>query len=157
MLKCQWEVAGHGIIFRFIDEYFFLSNFYQAKFSYNNIIYPTAEHCYQAAKATDDDDWADIVGAKYPGYAKIIGRNLKNIRPDWNEVRLTIMYNIVKAKFEQNKDIGTKLIATENKVLVEGNLHGDVFWGVGLGTGYGYNHLGRILMQVREELNNASS
>ena len=33
-----------------------------------------------------------------------------------------------------------------------GNTWGDTCWGVDLRTGQGENHLGRILMKVREEL-----
>jgi hypothetical protein len=36
--------------------------------------------------------------------------------------------------------------------LVEGNRWGDQFWGVDLRTGLGENHLGKILMKVRDEL-----
>ena len=35
---------------------------------------------------------------------------------------------------------------------MEGNGWHDTFWGVDLKTGEGEKHLGRILMQVREEL-----
>ncbi len=36
--------------------------------------------------------------------------------------------------------------------VVEGNHWGDTCWGVDNRTGQGENHLGKILMQVREEL-----
>ena len=42
--------------------------------------------------------------------------------------------------------------AKNNKVLVEGNRWGDTCWGVDTRTGRGENHLGKILMNVREEL-----
>ncbi len=45
-----------------------------------------------------------------------------------------------------------KLLATGARKLVEGNTWKNVFWGVDLRTGEGENHLGQILMQVREEL-----
>lgn len=42
------------------------------------------------------------------------------------------------------------LLATQDRPLEEGNRHGDRFWGtVG---GQGRNWLGRILMQVRDEI-----
>ena len=62
------------------------------------------------------------------------------------------MEDIVRAKFTQNQDMKQQLLATGNLVLVEGNGWHDTFWGVDLKTGEGENHLGRILMQVREEL-----
>jgi predicted NAD-dependent protein-ADP-ribosyltransferase YbiA (DUF1768 family) len=35
---------------------------------------------------------------------------------------------------------------------MEGNSWGDSFWGVSLDTGMGTNHLGRILMDIRDQL-----
>lgn len=43
-----------------------------------------------------------------------------------------------------------KLLATGDAELVEGNTWGDRFWGVC--NGVGQNWLGRLLMQVRDEI-----
>jgi len=56
----------------------------------------------------------------------------------------------VRAKFEQNPDLAAKLIATGDEELVEGNTWGDTYWGVCRGVGQ--NKLGKILMNVRQEL-----
>lgn len=45
-----------------------------------------------------------------------------------------------------------QLIATGEEELVEGNRWNDKFWGVCLMTGQGENWLGRLLMQVRDEI-----
>lgn len=37
-------------------------------------------------------------------------------------------------------------------MLEEGNWWGDKFWGVGIKTREGYNHLGKVVMCVRERL-----
>ena len=42
------------------------------------------------------------------------------------------------------------LLATGEEYLVEGNTWGDKYWGVC--GGIGLNHLGKLLMQVRDEL-----
>ena len=42
------------------------------------------------------------------------------------------------------------LLATGDAKIVEGNTWGDVFWGVC--NGVGENHLGEILMKVRQDL-----
>ena len=60
------------------------------------------------------------------------------------------MYEIVKAKFEQNPKLRDYIICTRNEELVEGNNWNDRYWGVC--NGEGYNKLGRILMLVRDEL-----
>jgi predicted NAD-dependent protein-ADP-ribosyltransferase YbiA (DUF1768 family) len=57
----------------------------------------------------------------------------------------------VLAKFEQFPYLAAKLIETGTATLVEGNHWGDTFWGVDHEQG-GENHLGKILMAVREAL-----
>lgn len=62
------------------------------------------------------------------------------------------MEEVVRAKFTQNEDLKALLLATGDSVLEEGNTWHDIFWGVETRTRKGENHLGRIMMQVREEL-----
>ena len=66
------------------------------------------------------------------------------------EVKDQIMYEIVLNKFSQNEELREKLIATGDEYLAEGNTWHDTYWGVC--NGKGKNKLGKILMQVREEL-----
>ena len=62
------------------------------------------------------------------------------------------MKDIVREKFKQNDDLMRMLlIDTGNEELVEGNYWGDSFWGVDLKTNEGENHLGIILMELRDE------
>lgn len=138
--------AGHPIINRFDGRYHFLSNFYEVPVTYNGITYRNTEAAFQAQKCLERaHEFADISANE----AKRLGRKV-TLRPDWNDVRIDIMHNIVLAKFRQNTDLYEQLIATGDCELIEGNYWGDRFWGVCSGTGE--NHLGQILMQVREEL-----
>lgn len=125
----------------FRGKYRFLSNFY-SNFG------KSAEHYYQAEKAVNKDDAQWIRNARTPGEAKRRGRKVK-MRTDWDEVKLEVMRRIVRTKFE-DKGLARLLLATDSVELIEGNYWGDVFWGVCRGVGE--NHLGKILMQVREEL-----
>ncbi len=84
-----------------------------------------------------------------PGEAKKYGRTVV-MRSDWDEVKLEVMENIVRAKFMQLPYLREKLLLTEDIILEEGNTWGDTFWGVY--DGEGTNHLGLILMKVRKEL-----
>ena len=84
-----------------------------------------------------------------PSSAKRKGRRVK-LRDDWEEVKDQIMYEIVLNKFSQNEELRKKLIATGDEYLEEGNTWHDTYWGVC--NGKGKNKLGKILMQVREEL-----
>lgn len=74
------------------------------------------------------------------------------LRGDWEGVKDRIMEEVVRAKFAQNPELLEMLIATGCRELVEGNRWHDSYWGVDLRTGIGDNHLGLILMKVREEL-----
>lgn len=49
-----------------------------------------------------------------------------------------------------HSDLRKKLLATGDAELVENNTCGDVFWGIC--DGVGENHLGKILMLVRDRL-----
>lgn len=133
---------------RFDGEYAYLSNFYPAATMYGRLIYPSSETAYQAAKCVNPGDTVQFTGLSAK-QAKRRGRQIK-LREDWDEIRLQVMYDVVYAKFSQNPDLARKLIDTYPTYLEEGNTWGDTFWGVS--NGAGSNHLGKILMQVREEL-----
>ena len=83
--------------------------------------------------------------------SKRAGRRVK-LRKDWEEVKLRIMEEVVRAKFLQHPDLANKLIDTGDEELIEGNCWNDRFWGVDIRTGIGENNLGKILMKVRSEL-----
>jgi len=74
------------------------------------------------------------------------------LRPDWDDVRIGVMEEVVRAKFNQNPHLAARLMATGQMPLVEGNDWGDTFWGVDVKTGKGENNLGKILMKIRSEL-----
>jgi len=59
------------------------------------------------------------------------------------------MYNAVLSKFKNNADLKQNLLDTGKRLLIEGNHWKDDYWGFRLDEGYGQNHLGRILMQIR--------
>lgn len=70
--------------------------------------------------------------------------------------KITTMKNILSQKFcwELNPSLSEKLVATNQSLLIEGNIWQDTFWGFCLYEGYGLNHLGRLLMQRRTLLKN---
>lgn len=132
----------------FDGEYEFLSNFYEQPILYIGHWFNTTEHAFQAAKAALDSDVKRIQAAKTPGQAKRLGRKIQ-LRSDWEAVKLQIMFDILWIKFE-NPDLRAKLLATGNQPLVEGNNWGDKFWGKV--DGVGKNHLGIVLMDVRQKI-----
>jgi hypothetical protein len=60
------------------------------------------------------------------------------------------MYEVVQAKFTQHEELKVLLLSTGTATLIE-HTENDDYWGDG-GDGSGKNKLGKILMQLREEL-----
>jgi ribA/ribD-fused uncharacterized protein len=131
----------------------FLSNFHSSPIEFHCMKFPTVEHAFQAAKMASQADYLKVARAETPGEAKRLGRTLP-MRSDWDIIKFDIMYQLVKAKFEQNPRLASKLLETKKAELVEGTWWNDRIWGIDNYTGIGQNNLGKILMKVREELKN---
>ncbi len=140
-----------NVIDNFSGEYKFLSNFYPCTFSYRSMSWASAEHAYQAMKATKVEDLELIRLANSPGMAKRLGRCI-TVREDWERVKDEFMSHIVYAKFSQNPELKAKLLATGDATLIEGNNWGDKYWGVVYPENVGQNKLGGILHSVRRDL-----
>lgn len=141
-----------NVIDRFIGKYSFLSNFWRCNIRFEGKTYPSTEHAFQAAKTLNDSDRETIRKLTAPKEAKRFGRRVK-LRKDWESVKLNIMEMVIEQKFKDPELRGC-LLETGDAKLVEGNSWGDVFWGQC--DGVGENHLGRILMKVREKIRNES-
>lgn len=141
------------MINHFRKEYAFLSNFTAVNIEYDKVIYPSVENFYVAMKTLDDEIRVQI-SKMSASEAKKFGKAMK-IRPDWDKVKLDVMCWGLCEKFKQ-EPFKSKLLATKNENIVEGNYWGDTFWGVDLkqNPNVGENYLGRILMKVREVLKN---
>ena len=141
-------------ILKFEGQYRFLSNFWFAQVQLDGVYYPSVEHAYQAAKTLDPELRKPFYGPDTSaGDAKRMGKELA-IRPDWNEVRLGIMEDLVRQKFEHSI-LQNRLLSTAPGMLIEGNYWHDQFWGdcncVKHKDIPGENNLGKILMKVRDE------
>jgi ribA/ribD-fused uncharacterized protein len=114
--------------------------------------FPSAEHAFQAAK-TESITIKEQFLRGTPKQAKKLGRTIE-LRYNWEEIKLQVGEEVIRAKFAQNPKLASKLLATETEQLVEGNMCHDNFWGVcHCGKcGFGHNHLGEILMKIRGEL-----
>ncbi len=132
----------------FRGKYSFLSNFYDSPLEYDGLCYRNSEAAFQSQKTLKNREQFCNLS---PSDAKKLGRRVQ-LRNDWENVKLEVMYNVVKAKFSQNEYLKDMLLATGQEYLEEGNNWGDKFWGTC--NGVGENMLGKILMRVREELNN---
>lgn len=137
------------IINKFDGEYFFLSNFYPAPITWKGKVYPTNEHFYQAFKTANGFHHEAIRKAATPSLAKKYGRAVTLIN-DWEHEKHTVMLLALYLKFTQHQNLLTKLLATDDIHLEEGNTWGDKVWGTV--NGMGFNYLGKYLMRTRKIL-----
>lgn len=174
-------MAGDGAVrfYRPDGEYGELSNFYplDTPIRIDGMNFKTSEHLYQAQKYWDHDNAAnmayatEISMASTPGKSKILGNRRRLYRcpypwqielnrimdkhPDartidgFHEKKLDIMLWVLRYKFGIDKHCRKVLLSTGDRHLIEASPIDD-FWGGGK-DGRG-NHLGRLLMVVREEL-----
>lgn len=133
----------------FDGEFAFLSNFSPSPVFLDGVAFPTVEHAFQAAKTLDPAERDLVLAAVTPGRAKRVGRRV-TLRPDWEEVRLLVMGDLLQQKFAFGTALARSLLATGDTLLIEGNAWHDTFWGVC--DGVGKNHLGRLLMAIRANL-----
>lgn len=126
------------------------SNFAFYPIRVDNIVFPTVEHFYQWSKITNEKYKELILLTPSPVEAKRIGGYKKaKMRDDWGKIKVDVMLRGVKAKFEQHAELMELLLNTGDSEIIHDSPW-DNFWGNGP-KGDGYNMLGKILMQVRDE------
>ncbi len=152
-------------------EFGFLSHFYPSPITLDGEEWPTVEHYYQAQKSFSPAYRAAIRAAETPGAAKQLAANPdpdrpaarkswflasgETPRPDWAAVKRDIMRRADLAKFTQHPDLAERLLATGTAELIEDSPF-EPFWGAGY-DGSGENWAGRVLMEVRDQLQSGGS
>lgn len=147
------------------EEYGCFSNWYPAEFDYVRHFTSSEQFMmYHKVLMFGKYDLADqIMQTSDPAKCKkIAGQKFPEFNTDiWEKTCYTIVKRGVKAKFTQSEDIRKILLDTGNELLAECSPY-DKKWGIGIDIGdpdrltvskwKGQNLLGRILMEVREEL-----
>ncbi len=149
----DWEKHLLGFInFYHLDgDYGCFSNFARYPLELKDKIWPTSEHYFQAQKFVGTEYEEAVRLAESPRIAAQMGRDRNRpLRSDWEMVKVDVMREAVMAKFTQHLELREMLIGTGFSVLIE-HTENDGYWGDG-GSGKGKNMLGRILMEIREEL-----
>lgn len=128
----------------------------------NDIKIRTVEALYQSFKFTSHPEIQQvIIEQKSPMAAKYKAIKYKEfIRKDWDDIKLSIMEWCIRVKITQNyASFGNMLLETGDSSIVEYSSR-DSFWGadyIDVNLLSGENHLGKILMKLREELKTTSS
>ena len=137
------------IITRFRGPFKFLSNLYPTPITYKGNTYCCLEAAYQAQKSLDPAIHERFANIRLPYKARGMGQRIKTIRPDWFDIRISIMEELLYIKFS-HPQLKEWLQCTGQSKIVECNTWGDTFWGIY--NGVGENHLGTLLMKVRDTL-----
>ncbi|WP_067812516.1 NADAR family protein [Actinomadura kijaniata] len=123
-----------------------LRNEFPAPITVDGTTYPTVEHAYWALSTTDEA-LAERVRAGDSAAARDLAAEGPS-RPGWDDVRLAVMTELLRTKFDQHPDLADVLLATG-----DGRIHyasaPSPFWGTGE---EGRNWIGRLLELVRSEL-----
>ena len=99
---------------------------------------------------------SQIADMESPEEAAQLGRQMQRtrpdlVRPDWSsETKTAIMLAALSAQFEAHAGPREMLLSTRGLELAEASPN-DFFWGWGY-DGSGGNQLGKLLVQVREEI-----
>ena len=116
----------------------------------------SVEAAFQSQKSTDDTEIEKFT-TMTAREAKRAGRSVK-LRPDWEEVKLDVMYEACLAKFSQHEYLKDALLSTGDEEIIENTTawH-DNIWGncecSRCINREGKNLLGKTLMKVRSTLN----
>ncbi len=126
-----------------------LSNYSPCLIFYMGHAYNSVEHAYQAQKTLDPKLQKIVRDQPTPAQSKKFARAMP-LRADWDNVKITIMRELLQEKFTQEPEKSV-LLSTDHAPLIEGNWWNDTFWGQ-CPLGNGKNWLGLLLMQTRAEL-----
>jgi type I restriction enzyme S subunit len=123
----------------------------------NGVRILTVEALYQACRFPHRPEvQRKIIEQTSPMTAKMVGKPFRaDSRPDWDRVRVKIMRWVLRLKLAMHwTKFSELLLSTGDRPIVEDSRKDD-FWGAMLTSGttlIGMNVLGRLLMELREEI-----
>ena len=127
------------------------SNFSDHPVAIGGSLFSTSEHYFQAMKFEGTPYFEEVRCCDTPGESAKMGRRRDlPLRPDWEVIKNSVMFDVCLAKFTQHPQLTKVLLSTGDAKLVE-HTRNDRYWGDG-GDGTGGNWLGKTLMAVREEI-----
>jgi len=121
-----------------------LDNFYRCSFQVNGEVWHSSEQYYQACKFPDDAALRERIRQAEEGMGsyKLGNSDHAQLRSDWEEVKVDVMYEANLQKFRQNPSLTKLLVASQGPITAMGG-----FWKT-------WNEI--ILERIREVLRGAS-
>lgn len=159
MCNIKTRLVGDGLGFQGEESY--LSNFYPATLTIEQMSFSSAEQAYQyfKARASKRDDMADkILGMSNPRKIKLAGDEVDTLAT-WEQDKEAFLRSVVYSKFNQNEELRKKLLDTGDIPIYECTKNR--YWGCGLRLDApewqskiypGLNKMGAILSSVRAAL-----
>ena len=136
------------------EPYYEFTNFYPTAVIIDEQRWPSTEHYFQAQKFVGTPYLDVIRGLPTAREAFQLSRNptvSQWRRSDWDTVKDDIMLKALRCKFTQHKDLRKLLWETGKREIIEHTTN-DSYWADGGGSGKGLNKLGKLLMQVRDDI-----
>lgn len=151
----------HGLdtktqIFFYEQEFYVFSNFSSFKLEWKGEVWMTSEHAYHSEKFDNEKILQLLRNSRSAHDAmKIAYAHKEEYKKDWDDIKLSVMKDILHAKVAQHPYVKKKLLESGDKELVENSWRDD-FWGWGPNKG-GANHLGKLWMELRNEVRSQDS
>lgn len=141
-------------VFFYMDDFYPLHNFSAFRLRWRGIDFDTSEHAYHWEKFFEVPGAhhirLGIINARSAHEAFKIGQDHKALRrSNWDDVKVNVMLDILRAKLKQHDYVREKLLATGERELIEDSWRDD-YWGWGPNRD-GKNMLGKLWMRVRSE------
>lgn len=147
----------HGLdnqqqVFFYEQEHYVLSNFSSFQVFVFDRKFPTSEHAYHWAKFPDDIRIGNLILNATSAHAAFkLAESYKDYRrKDWDEVKVSVMREILIEKVKQHPYVFQKLMNTGDRELIENSWRDDV-WGWGPNKD-GQNLLGKLWMEIRSHI-----
>lgn len=149
----QLDTSGDVVGF-YEREFYVFSNFSSFQVRIGDHLFPTTEHAYHCAKFDlESVEWYAVKESLSAHDSFVTAHKLAHLqRDDWDDVKVSVMTDICRAKLQQHEYVQRKLDQTEDYLLVEDSPK-DSFWGWGPDH-KGRNELGWIWMLLRDEMRN---
>ena len=133
------------------------SNFYESPVTIWGMNFKTNEHAYNYRKAMEMEMYSSaerIRKANTARGAQLIARREVETNKHWKDIKMSVMYELLQQKVKQCVTFRNDLIGSQGRPLIEDTTH--EYWGRGR-EGNGQNVLGRLLMTLREKIENSDT